>query len=173
VNEDKFPQLSHTSGLSDAAIDAAWAICPPDADVSPAGLLPVVVGAHPRSEMRDRPLASRLLQAIRLWQRENLQDARSRLRPIILTDLWYLNDKELLLQPTICIGDPSSNAATAYYATRLPKAYVVDGQLQVLADMQFLEPTVVMWGIDANTTRTALDWFIARAMPSFLESAHE
>ncbi len=159
--------------MSEVAIDAAWAVCPPDSDVDSSGLLPVVVGAHPRSEMRDRPLAMRLLQLIRHWQRENLPDASTRLRPIILTDLWYLNDKALLLQPTISIGDPSSNAATAYYATKLPKAYVVDGQLQVLADMQFLDPSVAMWGVDANATRSALDWFIVRALPAFLENSHE
>ncbi len=158
--------------MSDVAIDAAWAVCPPDADIDPEGLLPVVVGAHPRGEMRDRPLAMRLLQVIRHWQREHCEDPSSRLRPIVLTDLWYLNDKALLLQPTISIGDPTANAATAYYATRLPKAYVVDGQLQVLADLQFLDPSVAMWGVDANATRGALDWFIVRALPAFLENAH-
>jgi hypothetical protein len=29
-----------------------------------------------------------------------------------------------------------------------------------------------MWGVDAYTTRTALDWFIARHLARFLESVH-
>jgi hypothetical protein len=166
------PSLPHTQGLADSAIDVAWAILPPDTELETTRLLPVVVGAHPRSEIADRPLANRLVAAIRQWQRQHVAREDARLIPIVMTDLWYLNDRELLLQPTIAIGEPGANAASAYYGTRLPKAYVVDGQLQVLADLSFLEPSVAMWGVDAHTTRTALDWFIARQMDSFLQSIH-
>jgi hypothetical protein len=166
------PSLPHTQGLADSAIDAAWAVMPPDMPIETARLLPVVVGAHPRSEIADRPLAQRLVSAIRQWQRQTIPDEDARLIPMVMTDLWYLNDKELLLQPTIAIGEPGANAASAYYGTRLPKSYVVDGQLQVLADLEFLEPSVTMWGVDAYATRTALDWFIARHLGRFLESIH-
>lgn len=167
------PSLAHTQSLADSAIDAAWAVMPPEAELETARLLPVVVGAHPRSEVADRPLANRLVAAIRQWQRAHVGDADARLLPIVMTDLWYLNDQELLLQPTIAIGEPGANAASAYYGTRLPKAYVVDGQLQVLADLAFVEPSVAIWGVDARATRSALDWFIARQLPGFLESVHD
>jgi hypothetical protein len=166
------PSLPHTQGMADSAIDAAWAIMPPDMDIETARLLPVVVGAHPRSEIADRPLANRLVAAIRQWQRQHEEKSDLRLIPMVMTDLWYLNDQELLLQPTIAIGEPGLNAASAYFGTRLPRAYVVDGQLQVLADLEFLEPSVTMWGADALATRTALDWFIARHLARFLESVH-
>ncbi len=166
------PSLPHTQGLADSAIDAAWAMMPPDMDVETTRLLPVVVGAHPRGEIADRPLANRLVAAIRQWQRQNEEKSDLRLIPMVMTDLWYLNDQELLLQPTIAIGEPAQNAASAYFGTRLPRAYVVDGQLQVMADLAFVEPSVTMWGIDAHTTRTALDWFIARHLARFLESVH-
>ena len=166
------PSLPHTQGLADSAIDAAWAVMPPDSEIITTRLLPIVVGAHPRSEIADRPLANRLVAAIRQWQRQAIANEDDRLVPMVMTDLWYLNDNELLLQPTITIGEPGSNAASAYYGTRLPKAYVVDGQLQVMADLEFLEPSVTMWGVDAYTTRTALDWFINRHLGNFLESVH-
>jgi len=166
------PSLPHTQGLADSAIDAAWAMMPPDIDVETTRLLPVVVGAHPRGEIADRPLANRLVAAIRQWQRQNEEKSDLRLIPMVMTDLWYLNDQELLLQPTIAIGEPAQNAASAYFGTRLPRAYVVDGQLQVLADLEFVEPSVTMWGVDAHATRTALDWFIARHLARFLESVH-
>jgi hypothetical protein len=166
------PSLPHTQGMADSAIDAAWAIMPPDMDLETARLLPVVVGAHPRSEIADRPLANRLVAAIRQWQRQHEEKSDLRLIPMVMTDLWYLNDQELLLQPTIAIGEPGLNAASAYFGTRLPRAYVVDGQLQVLADLEFLEPSVTMGGADALATRTALDWFIARHLARFLESVH-
>ncbi|MFM1868803.1 MAG: hypothetical protein RL591_2211 [Planctomycetota bacterium] len=172
MHEHSQPSLPHMQGLADSAIDAAWAIVPPDTDLETSRLLPVVVGAHPRAEITDRPLANRLVAAIRQWQRANVANERDRLLPIVMTDVWYLNDRELLLQPSIAIGEPGSNAACAYYGTRLPQAYVVDGQLQVFADLEFLEPSVAMWGIDANTTRTALDWFIARHLARFLECVH-
>lgn len=163
------PHLPHTQGLADSAIDAAWAVMPPDMDLETTRLLPVVVGAHPRSEISDRPLANRLVAAIRQWQRQHAEQSDLRLIPMVMTDLWYLNDRELLLQPTIAIGEPGFNAASAYFGTRLPKAYLVDGQLQVLADLAFVEPSVAMWGADAHTTRTALDWFISRHLERFLE----
>lgn len=166
------PSLPHTQGLSDSAIDAAWAMMPPDMEIVPTRLLPIVVGAHLRGEIADRPLANRLAAAIRQWQRANISDAEARLTAMVMTDVWYLNDQDLLLQPTIAIGPPETNAASAYYGNRLPRAYVVDGQLQVLADLAFVEPSVTMWGVDAHTTRTALDWFIARHLGNFLESVH-
>jgi hypothetical protein len=166
------PPLPHTQGLADSAIDAAWAVMPPDMDLETSRLLPVVVGAHPRSEISHRPLANRLVAAIRQWQRQHEEESELRLTPIVMTDLWYLNDRELLLQPSIAIGEPSLNAASAYFGTRLPMAYAVDGKLQVLADLSFLEPSVTMWGVDASTTRTALDWCISRHLARFLESVH-
>lgn len=166
------PSLPHTQGLADSAIDAAWALMPPDLEPDTLRMLPIVVGAHPRGEIADRPLANRLVAAIRQWQRAHITDEATRLIPMVMTDLWYLNDKELLLQPVIAIGEPGSNAASAYYGTRLPRAYVIDGKLQVLADLQFLEPSVAMWGVDAHATRTALDWFIDRHLANFLECVH-
>ena len=166
------PPLPHTQGLADSAIDAAWAVMPPNMDLETSRLLPVVVGAHPRSELADRPLANRLVAAIRQWQRQHEEESELRMTPIVMTDLWYLNDRELLLQPSIAIGEPSLNAASAYFGTRLPMAYVVDGKLQVLADLSFLEPSVTMWGVDAYATRTALDWFISRHLARFLETVH-
>lgn len=166
------PSTTHTQSLADSAIDAAWAVMPPDAEIETSRLLPVVVGAHPRGEIADRPLANRLLTAVRQWQRAHVPDEEERLVPMVMTDLWYLNDQELLLQPTVAIGEPGANAASAYFGTRLPKAYVVDGRLQVLADLAFVEPSVAMWGVDARATRAALDWFIARQLPGFLESVH-
>ncbi len=166
------PSLPHTHGLADSAIDAAWAMMPPEMEIESQRLLPIVVGAHPRSEISDRPLANRLVAAIRQWQRANITDEDARLTAMVMTDMWYLNDQDLLLQPTITIGPPNTNAASAYYGTRLPRAYVVDEQLQVLADLSFVEPSVTMWGVNAATTRTALDWFIARHLANFLESVH-
>ena len=86
------PSLPHTQGLADSAIDAAWALTPPDSEIVTTRLLPIVVGAHPRSEIADRPLANRLLAAIRQWQRQAIAREEDRLMPMVMTDLWYLHD---------------------------------------------------------------------------------
>ncbi|MDI9404921.1 MAG: hypothetical protein QM516_13715 [Limnohabitans sp.] len=172
MHQSSNPSLPHTQGMADAAIDAAWAVMPPDAELETARLLPIVVGAHPRAEIADRPLANRLVAAIRQWQRTHIADESRRLVPLVMTDLWYLNDRELLLQPSVAIGEPGTNAASAYFGTRLPQAYVVHGQLQVFADLEFLEPSIAMWGSTAHSTRSALDWLIARQLERFLESVH-
>ncbi len=56
--------------------------------------------------------------------------------PVVLTDIWYLNDTDLLMQPAIVIGEPGVNAASAHWGARLPKAFVVDGSHQVLLDLE-------------------------------------
>ena len=58
MQQPSHPSLPHTQGLADSAIDAAWAMMPPDMEFETSRLLPVVVGAHPRSEIADRPLAN-------------------------------------------------------------------------------------------------------------------
>ncbi|MFZ9882739.1 MAG: hypothetical protein ACO3QC_15220, partial [Phycisphaerales bacterium] len=90
MHEPSHPSLPHTQGLADTAIDAAWAVTPPDMPIETARLLPVVVGAHPRAEIADRPLAYRLVTAIRQWQRQNIENEEARLIPMVMSDLWYL-----------------------------------------------------------------------------------
>ena len=89
------PSLPHTQGLADSAIDAAWALMPPDLEPDTLRMLPIVVGAHPRGEIADRPLANRLVAAIRQWQRAHITDEATRLIPMVMTDLWYLNERVL------------------------------------------------------------------------------
>src|SRR5688572_24511798 len=87
-------------------------------------LLLIVVGAHLRAELHDRPLTDRLLQAIRAR-------GPARLRPVVCTDVWYLNAPELHARPVIAVGDPSVNAATAYLSNRLPTALLIEDSLRI------------------------------------------
>ena len=141
-----------------------------DADLDPKKLILLVVGAHLRAEVADRPLGDRLRQRILHWQAEN--PSGELLVPLICTDLWYLNAQDLLLRPTISIGPPEVNAASAYFANRLPTAFVIDQTLQVQLDPEFVTLQACIWGVDRRATAAGLDIFVDRYLVEFLSSAH-
>lgn len=141
----------------------------PDMAPDPRRLLPIVVGAGPRSELVDRPLAMRILNAIH--ERADSDLAGTNLCPLVLTDLWYLNDRELMLQPTIAIGDPEQNAASALFASRVPVALVVEDRYRVLLDQDGGIGHACMWGTSHEATRTAVDTFCDRHLTSYLQHA--
>ena len=101
----------------------------PDTDT----LLLVVVGAHLRAELTDRPLAYMLVDRIEGWQQRHVE--ADPLVPLVCSDLWYLNATELLSRPTICLGRPGVNATSAYFANRLPTAFVLEETFQVQLDL--------------------------------------
>jgi len=139
---------------------------PIDIDTS----LLIVVGAHLRAEVADRPLGERLRQRILDWQSETGCDAP--LVPIICTDLWWLNDRDLQAQPTIAIGNPSVNAASAYFANRLPSALVVENSFEVQVDPELVCLQACLWGVDASATASAVEAFIERYLDPLLRAAH-
>lgn len=121
----------------------------------------IVVGAHLRAEIDDRPIAYALLDHV-----------RERLAPehdvIVCTDLWYLNNDDLRARPTISVGAPNVNALTAYLGDKLPSVYVVDGRCIVQADFEHAEPAACCWGTNAGQTIAAVDIFVSRFLDEFL-----
>lgn len=143
---------------------------PPEFDPETEQLLPIVVGAHVRSELADRPLAERLARHIRAIRRRDDLSRDEGLFPIVVTDIWYLNTPDLLLQPAVVIGEPALNAASAHWSGRLPKAFVVDGSHQVLLDLEGPDRVACMWGMGAAGTEAATDRFEQRYLEPWLES---
>ena len=137
-----------------------------------ASLLPIVVGAHLGAELSDRPLAYQLRQRMLEWL-GGAGRGEEGIRPIVCCDLWYLNAEDLMLQPTVSIGDPEVNAASAYLAGRLPTALVVDERLRVQLDPEFVDQKVCIWGVDAASTARGLDLFTDRYLNAYLRSVHD
>jgi hypothetical protein len=135
-------------------------------------LLLIVVGAHLRAERHDRPLARRLREQVRAWI-DAYELGDNRLDPIICTDLWYLNQPELMLRPTIAMGDPEHNAATAMLATRLPTALVVENRLRIHLEPEFVELKACFWGLNPSATGSGLALFTERYLDPFLRAAHD
>ena len=161
---------------------------PPEIDIDQ--IILIVVGAHLAAEMTDRPIGYRLREQILRWIDEHTEDDDDSitihdeagnelianmppLAPLVCTDLWYLNNEELLQRPTIAIGNPGVNAATAFLANRLPQAFVLENTLQVLLDVEFAKLHSCMWGVDQAATVSAVDVFAERYLTEFLMYSHE
>ncbi|MBT8485326.1 MAG: hypothetical protein HKO59_06335 [Phycisphaerales bacterium] len=128
----------------------------------PTRLLPIVVGAHLEAEWRDRPIAADLAAA--------LTPALGRdcpLTPLVVSDLWYLNDQPLRVQPAITLGHPEVNAVTAYLATRVPTALLVEERFRVQLDPELIDLHVCLWGADPAGTAAAVDCFHERHLADY------
>ena len=80
------------------------------------------------------------------------------------------NDDALRTQPTIALGDPAVNAASAMLSNRLPCAYAIENACQVLLDPELLEPKACLWGVDDESVRFAVQRFQDRWLEEFLDA---
>lgn len=144
---------------------------PPSTEYRPEQVVPIVVGAHPRAEIADRPWAGRLARRMRTLLRDRGHDVGEGPMPLVVTDVWYLNDDQLRLQPTVAIGDPSVNAASAMFAGKLPCAFAIENACQLLLDPELLDPRACLWGVDDDSTRIAIERFESKWLEEFLDAA--
>ncbi|MBX3386186.1 MAG: hypothetical protein KF768_06425 [Phycisphaeraceae bacterium] len=136
----------------------------------------IVVGAHPRAECFDRALAYRLSARVRAWLRERFPDdalggsASGVLEPLVLTDVWYLNDRSMRGRPVVSIGGPGVNALTAALADKLPSVFVIDDSMMVQMDPECAELSACCWGVGPSETAGAVEVFSERYMEEFLRA---
>ncbi|MBX3358123.1 MAG: hypothetical protein KF745_06820 [Phycisphaeraceae bacterium] len=151
----------------------------------------IVVGAHIRAEVGDRPLAYRLRDRMIEWLSEHFDsgdteswragnvggdsDAGAEESPsievVVCTDVWYMNDAHLRIWPAVSLGGPGVNALSAYLGDKLPSVLVIDDVLMIQMDAAFEELTAAVWGVNHDATVAALDAFIERYLVPFLQAA--
>lgn len=131
----------------------------------------LVVGAHPHAELFDRAAAARLQQRLENWQAAH-DDMIEPMHVVLCTDLWYLNDADMMGRPTIAVGRPGINAASAYLANRLPASFAVADFVHMHFDPEFVEPSACIWGRHENATVNACDLFADRYLAAFMQSVH-
>jgi hypothetical protein len=137
-------------------------------DPVPEDLLVIVVGAHLRAEVADRPIAETLcLEILSRQERAELAGPA----PIVCSDLWYLNDQALQRRPTISVGAPEVNAATAHLGSRLATCFVIEGSLRIQLDPDYVDLRACLWGVDTAATATAVTLFGERYLDGFLDAA--
>jgi hypothetical protein len=117
-------------------------------------LLLIVTGSTLRAEACDRPLAYRLQRMIR---RRMAREAF--LRPVVISDIWYLNSEDLQQLPTISVGGPGVNATSQYFFSKLPTALGIDGLLTIQMDVALEDHRCCIWGMDHHKTVEALNVF--------------
>lgn len=137
-----------------------------ETDVRPNTLF-IVTGACLRAERFDRPLAARIRAAAELRLRTRLQEEPD---VVILSDVWYLNSRELHVIPTISVGGPGVNHLAAYWQRKLPAALLVENVFQIQMDVRAPDTRCSIWGMDHASTAEAVETFITRNhLDRFLE----
>ncbi|MBK7404958.1 MAG: hypothetical protein IPJ41_10065 [Phycisphaerales bacterium] len=130
------------------------------------GVIPIVVGAHLRAEVEDRPVAAALRSAV-----EARLPRDSGLWAVVVCDLWYLNQPNLRSRPSLSVGRPELNAFGAFLADKLPSVLAADDRLIVQLDPEFLDPVASCWGVDPAATAEAVHVFVERWLEAFVREA--
>jgi len=120
-------------------------------------LILIVVGTTLRAEEKDRPLAQQLAAEI-----QKRLPVDSGWRCLVVSDLYYINDKELHRCPTISLGGPGVNHLSAMYFRELPAALAVDNVLLIQMDVTMQDLRAAVWGMNHETTVEALQTFIEK-----------
>ncbi|MFW5681451.1 MAG: hypothetical protein ACOC1G_00455 [Phycisphaeraceae bacterium] len=132
----------------------------------------IVVGVHLRAEVGDRPLAYELRDQIERWKSEHAEVLTDPLEPVVLSDVWYLNQEDLQRRPTICIGGPGVNALSAFFAQQLPEDSEIDEQQVVIQiDPDFTDLRVCIWGTNHELTHQGVELFAQQYLEGFLRAA--
>jgi hypothetical protein len=136
----------------------------PDIDVD--RLILLIVGVQLRSELGDRPLAYRIESEIRIALKKRLPAKKNaappRLAPVVISDVYYLNNEELHDRPLISIGGPGVNMVSANLAEELPTALAIENALVIQMDLEMTDPRCAIWGMDHLSTIRAVDTFLVK-----------
>ena len=87
-----------------------------------------------------------------------------------LLALSAINQIELRVQPTISIGHPEVNAATAALSSDLPTALIQDDAFRIQLDPEFIDLKCCLWGVDDFQSNQCLESFINGFLPQLLGS---
>jgi hypothetical protein len=83
-------------------------------------------------------------------------------RAVVVTDLWYLDNRIFHLNPTLAIGGPGANGVSEEFASLLPTVYSREEQVFVQADLEGDLKRAALWGVNAGCTAAAVDAFVTQ-----------
>ena len=140
-------------------------------------LVCVVVGEQLRAELGDRPLAYRIEQELRARLDAALgnppEGEHPRLSPVVITDVYYLNNEPMQARPAISVGGPAMNALSAMLVDQLPTAVAVENTLVIQMDLELADLRCAVWGMDHLDTVRAVDLFVAKYLDVFVKGVVE
>ena len=133
-------------------------------EIDPSRLIPIVTGMQLKAELGDRPLAYRIEAEIRRLLEDLLGKPEAgnppRLVPIVVSDVYYLNNEELQSRPAIAIGGPGVNLLAANLVEELPTAIAIENVLVVQMDLELEDLRCSVWGMDHLSTVRAVETFV-------------
>jgi len=144
----------------------------PDIDTS--RLIWIVTGVSLVAELGDRPLAYRIEREIRdrLAARLSTSSAiegLSVLTPVVVSDVFYLNDEAIQSQPTISVGGPGVNMLSGTLTERLPTAMAMENVLVVQMDVAMKANHASIWGMTHLDTVRAVELFVTKYLDVYLD----
>lgn len=129
-------------------------------------LVCIVVGVQLRAELGDRPLAYRIEREVRNRLEAALGKPAGgtlpRLSPVVLTDVYYLNNEEMQTRPAVSVGGPAMNALSALLVDQLPTAVAIENTLVIQMDLEMKDKRCAVWGMDHLDTVRCVDLFIGK-----------
>ncbi len=130
----------------------------------------IVVGAHLRAEIGDRPLAYKIRERIGAWTDDHAATMLQPVVAIVCCDVWYLNNADLHTHPVISVGGPGVNALSAFFSDKLESALVRDEKLIVQLDPEYVDLRACVWGMDHDLTVEAVELFARRYLEGFMRA---
>jgi hypothetical protein len=121
----------------------------------------IVVGSDIKPEENDRPLAYKLQEAVKASPMVGKHPFR---KCIVISDALYRHNKIIQICPTIAIGGPGVNSAAAEFVEKLPVYLSKDNKYFVQLVSDFADPQVSIWGMDRDSTKEAVEMFIANGI---------
>ncbi len=135
-------------------------------DIDPQRLIWIVTGVQLTAELGDRPLAYRIERELRDHLTALLGPAEPgeppRLSPVVVSDVYYLNNEDAQKGPTISIGGPGMNALSASLVDQLPTPVAIENTLVVQMDLEMNDLRCAIWGMNHLDTVRAVDTFIGK-----------
>jgi hypothetical protein len=146
-------------------------------DIDTDRLIWIVTGVTLTAEVGDRPLAHRLEQEIneRLTAGPPLPPEMTlgRLWPVVISDVYYLNNEPIQHRPTISVGGPGVNMLSGTWAESLPTIAAMENELVVQMDPELKTLQVAIWGMTHLDTVRAVELFVTKYLDRFLCAAIE
>ena len=129
----------------------------------------IVTGSNLRSEEFDRPLAYYLRERML----NSMQSANVR-KVNVVSDILYLNNRDIQECPTVAVGGPDVNAVTSLFYEVIPYALAIDDVLVVQMDLFLENKNVALWGMSPEATSDAVEIFLQdRYMGEFIKATRQ
>jgi hypothetical protein len=144
------------------------------ADIDADRLLFIVTGVSLTAEVGDRPLAYLVEREIRQRLTRLLPATPDGqppvLSPVVVSDVFYLNNESIQSRPTISVGGPGVNMLAGTLVEKVPMAVAVENVLVVQMDVAFSDLRASIWGMTHVDTIRAVDLFVTKYLDDYLEA---